>query len=74
MERLGAVACLQQEGLACRDLGQGPLQAAGLAGEDQRGQGGEGLERLVEGVRVGPVRLLLGGEIPPAARSPRPGP
>ena len=37
-----------------------PVQAAGLAGEDQRGQGGQGLERLLEGVRVRPVRLLLG--------------
>ncbi len=54
------------------DLGQGGLQAAGLAGEDQRGEGGQRLEGLVEGVRVGPVRLLLGREIPPSARSPRP--
>ena len=54
------------------DLGQRPLQAAGLAGEDQGGQGGQGLERLVQDVRIRPVRLLLGRQVPPSARCPLP--
>ena len=40
-EALGAVAALQQEGLARGDLGQRLLQAARLAGKDQRREGRE---------------------------------
>ena len=68
---LGAVAGLQEEGFARRHLGQGPLQAAGLSGEDERGKGGQRLEGLVEDVLVRPLRLLLGRKIPPPARGPQ---
>ena len=41
LEALGAVAALEDEGLAVGCLGQGLLEAAGFAGKDQGGIGGE---------------------------------
>ncbi len=70
MEGLGAVAGLEKEGPASRHLGQGPAQGPGLAGEDERREGGKDLEGLLEGVVVRPIRLLLGGPRPPRRGSP----
>ena len=47
LERLGAVAGLEQERVAGGDLGQRRLQRAGLAGEHQRGIAGDRLQRPV---------------------------
>ena len=58
VERLGAVAGLEEEGLAGGHLGQAAVQAPGLAGEDQRGQRGQRLQGWFERVLVGPFRLL----------------
>ena len=70
VEGLGAVTGLEQEGPALGHLGQGAAQGPGLAGEDERGQGREDLERLLEGVVVRPFRLLLGGPRTPRGGSP----
>ncbi len=66
-------AC-SRKALPAGHLGQGPLQAARLAREDQRGQAGQGLEGLLQGVRVGPVRLLLGRADPATCSASRTGP
>ena len=69
-ERLGAVPGLQQKGPAAGDVGQSAGQAAGLAGEHQRGEAAEGLQDLLQGVVVGPLRLLGGRTLPPALGAP----
>ena len=65
VERLGAVARLEQEGLAGCHLGQVGGEAAGLAREHQRRHGRELLQGAVEGGLVRPVRLLR----PPGAHA-----
>ena len=47
LERLGAVAGLEQERVAGGDLGERRLQRAGLAGEHERRVGGDRLQRPV---------------------------
>ncbi len=69
-EGLGAVARLEEKGPAVGDLGQGGPKPAGLSGEDQRGQDRQGLEGRLQVGRVGPLRLLGGGQVPPRARGP----
>ena len=59
VERLRAVAALQQEGLAVRDVGELALQLVALAGEDERRHPAEPGDGGVDGGRVG-VRRLLG--------------
>ena len=70
-EALRAVAGLQQERVAGGHLGQRVLQRAGLAGEDQRGIGGDLLQRTVEIALVGPLGLLLGRQCLPGRGCPR---
>ena len=69
-EALGAIAALQQEGLALGDAGQRALQLARLAGKNQRRKAGEllldGLERRE--VRIG--RNLLDRLVSPAVGRP----
>ncbi len=70
LEALGAVAALQQEGVARGHLGQRRLELARLAGEDQRriaAQPGLGA-RQNGGVRID--RHLLGRPATPARRRP----
>src|SRR6185312_304836 len=70
LEALGAVAALQQEGLARRDLGQRALELARLAGKHQR--------RIAAQARLGPAdrlgvrvdRHLLGRLAAPAGERP----
>ena len=70
-EGLGAVAGLEEEGLAVGHLGEVPGQLAGLAGEDQRRQRGQPGLGPLERVGVGPLRLLGRGELPPGRGAPR---
>ena len=67
---LGAVAALQQEGLAARDVGQARLEFARLAGKDQRRERRE--LRLGRGqrrrIRIG--RHLRDRLVAPALRGP----
>ena len=72
-EGLGAVARLQEEGLAVGHLRQFRRQVARLAGEDQGWHGGQARLRLLERVRVGPLRLLGGRELAPGRGAPRGG-
>ena len=72
-EALGAVAALQQKGLAFADPRQALLQPARLAGEHQRGRGLEALSGRGERGRIGPSRLLLDRQPAPAAGIPRAG-
>ena len=69
-EALGAVAALQQEGLALGHLGQRRLELARLAGEDQRRIAAQ--PRLGAGQHggVGIDRHLLGRPAAPAGRRP----
>ena len=71
LEALGAVAGLQQERVAGGDVAERGLQRAGLAGEHQRGIGGDLLQRPIEVALIGPLGLLLGRERLPRRRSPR---
>ena len=73
VERLCAVAGLQQERLALGDLGELVGQRTGLAGEHERRQRPEVLERPVEGTAVGPRRLLGGGPVTPRVGGPASG-
>ncbi len=68
VEGLGAVAGLEQEGLAGGDLAQGPGEPARLAGEHERRQLGELGEDVLVGVRIGPGRLA--GQLDASARRP----
>ena len=70
LEALGAVARLEQEGVARRHLGEPVLERSRLAGEHQRGIAVDLLERPVEVGLVGPRRLLLDRERPPASPAP----
>ena len=70
VEGLSAVAGLEQERLAVGDTGQRTGQSACLTGEDQRGIAGQGVERGVDRVGVGPVGLLDGSARAPARRGP----
>ena len=70
LERLGAVAGLQEEGVAGGDLGERGLQRAGLPGEHERGIAGDGLQRPVQLVRVRPLGLLPGRMVLPGGRRP----
>ena len=70
LEALGAVAGLQQEGVAGRHLGERRLQRARLAGEDERGIAGDLLQGAVEVAEIGPVGLLLCRVCLPGRRSP----
>ena len=54
VERLGAVAGLEQEGLPGRHFGQRLAQCPGLAGEHERGQRRKRLQGLLE-VRARPA-------------------
>ena len=69
VERLGAVAALEQERLAARDRGDLGLEVVALAGEHQRRQRPQPRDGRVDGRRVG-VRRLLGRL---RARAGRPG-
>ena len=68
LEALGAVTRLQQERLAGGDLTERVLQRPRLAGEHERRERGDLLQRQVEARRVGPLGLLVG-----VARLPGPG-
>jgi hypothetical protein len=68
VEGLGAVTRLQQERLAGGHLAQVGGEAAGLAGEHQRGEGAQRLDDGVERAGVGPVGLLDGRAMAPRRR------
>ena len=70
LERLGAVAGLEEERVAGGDLGERGLQRPGLAGEDERGIAGDGLQRPVQLVGVRPLGLLPGRMVLPGGRRP----
>ena len=61
-EGLGAVAALEQEGLAAGDRGDLGGQVVALAGEDERRRGPQSGHRSVDRPGVGVVRLLEGPE------------
>jgi hypothetical protein len=71
MERLGAVARLEQERPAGRDLGEGTAYLPRLACEHERRQRMEALPDALDGVAVRPLRLLERISIPPGRRGPR---
>ena len=58
-EGLGAVAALQQEGVAGGGAGEPLAQDVDLTGEDEGRQARDLLRRRADGVEVGPHRLLL---------------
>ena len=70
VEALGAVAGLEEEGVAGRHLGERALQGPSLAGEDQRRVGADLLDGALQVGLVGPVGLLCSGEGPPRRRGP----
>ena len=70
LEALGAVARLQEEGPAVGHLAEGGGEVAGLAGEHERGIGGDLLEGALGGDLVGPRRLLRGGTVAPGRGRP----
>jgi hypothetical protein len=72
-ERLGAVTGLQQEGVAVGDVRQLRGEVARLAGEDEGRQGGQPRLGLLQCIRVGPLGLLGGRELPPGRGAPRGG-
>ena len=72
-KRLGAVTGLQQEHVAVGDVRQLRREVACLAGEDEWWHGGQSRLGLLERVRVGPLRLLGGRELPPGRGAPRGG-
>ena len=55
VERLGAIARLEQKSSPCRDLGEPLLQGPRFTGEHERGQRRERLHDAVERGRIGPV-------------------
>ena len=69
-EALGAVAALEQERLAGRDLRERALELPRLAGEDQRRKAGELALDAFQRRRVRIGRHLLDGLFPPAVRRP----
>jgi hypothetical protein len=71
VERLGAVARLEEERAPCRDLAERGANLARLAGEDERRQRVQRPLHLGDGGLVGPLRLLARG--PSAPRRRRPG-
>ena len=70
IERLGAIPGLEQERLAARHLAELGRECTRLAGEHQRWLVAEGLQDLIELSLVGPGRLVPGGGVAPALRSP----
>jgi hypothetical protein len=71
LEALGAVAALQQEGLAVGDLAQEALQPPRLAGEDQRRHAAQGGLGALQRVGIGIVRRdVPGGSVAPAGGGP----
>ena len=71
MERLGAVARLEQERAAGGDLAERGLDLARLAGEDERRQRVQLARDRLEACVVQPLRLLEGFALPPGGRGPR---
>ncbi len=71
-EGLGAVAALQQKGLAGGDVGELVLEGPRLAGEDERRKGGEPGLDLGQRLLVLVVRHLTTRRGAPAARMPIP--
>src|SRR5439155_22845553 len=71
VERLRAVARLQQERAARGHRRQRLRELTSLAGEDERGLAPELRPRRVERGLVGPLDLLAGGTRAPAVRRPR---
>ena len=72
-ERLGAVTGLEQEGVAVGHVAELRSEVARLAGEHEGRERAQPRLRLLEGVRVGPLRLLRGGELAPGRGAPRRG-
>ena len=71
LEALGAVAGLQHEGVAGGDVAERGLQRTRLAGEHQRGIGGDLLQGPIEVALVGPIGLLFSRKRLPRRRGPR---
>ena len=69
-EAFGAIAALQQECLARRDLGERPLEIARLAGEHQRRKGRKLAFDVGQRLRVRIIRHLQDGLGAPAIRGP----
>ena len=70
MERLGAVARLEQERAALGGLAELVPERARLAGEDQRRQPAEALADGLERGRVGPLGLLQRRKLVPGGGRP----
>jgi len=70
LEALGAIAGLQQKGVARRDLAERCLQRTGFASEDQWGIGRDLLQRAIKIALIGPIWLLLGVERMPRGGTP----
>ena len=70
VERLGAVARLEQERAARGDLGERGPNLARLAGEDERRLGVQAAPDLCGARLVGPLRLLERLAVPPGGRGP----
>ena len=71
LEALGAVAGLDEEGVARGDLAERGLQGTCLAGEHQRRVRADLLQSPVERAGIGPLGLLLGEARLPRGWSPR---
>jgi len=56
---------LEEEGSSIGHVGQLRGQAPGLTGENQRREGGQLGLGLLEGLGIGPLRLLRGGQLAP---------
>src|ERR671911_297868 len=69
-EALGAIAALEQERLAGRDLRERPLQLARLTCKNERRKPGELLLDGLQRRRIGIAGHLLDGHLPPALRRP----
>ena len=69
-EGFGAVAALQDEGVALRGQRQVGFEAAGLAGENQRGEAGEAGFHGGQFRRVRVAGDLANGAVPPAGGGP----
>ena len=70
LERLGAVARLEQERAALGDVRERVAERAGLAGEDERRHSGELAEGMLRRRRVGPGGLMARLEGAPGGRRP----